>query len=66
MSDGARSAGGGMNCLTFTLEEKRAVHVDPVLDKRGTVRLYKEVELVVISWNRRNKEDEITREDLRS
>jgi hypothetical protein len=57
MSNGARSlAGGGMNCLTLALEEKRAVHVDPVLDKCRTVRLNEEVELVVISWNRRDKE----------
>jgi hypothetical protein len=56
MSNGARAPGRGITCLALALEEKRAVHVDPVLDKRRTMRLNEEVELVVVSWNRRDKE----------
>ena len=51
------ASGGGMGCLSLALEEQRTVQIDPVLNKRGTMGLDKEVDLCVVIWGRRDKEN---------
>jgi hypothetical protein len=53
----AGAAGGGMDCLALALEEKRTVEIDPVLKKCRTMGLDKEVNLCIVIWGRRDKED---------
>jgi hypothetical protein len=41
-----------MNRIALTLKEERPVHIDPIMDKRSAMGLYKSIDLLIFGRSR--------------